>query len=309
MGGSGGGFFPRRTDPEKLKERLRKAEEQTGNDRFEAEVAELLGRELARYNDRDAEGIQAILDKVKAELRNEVEGTVDLLFGGSVAKHTYVDGLSDVDALVLLSGTDVEGKTPDEIRSAFAERLSTRFGRDNVSEGQLAVTITQEEKVVQLLPAVREGTGFKIAGAGGSRWSRIDPQRFADALTRENRRLSGKLVSTIKLAKSVMSSLPEPRQLKGYHTEAIALRAFRSYEGPMTTKCMLPHFFEEAAGMAGQPIRDSTRQSRFVDEYLGPKGSVSRRIVADALGRIARKIKNADGAHSVESWKELLGES
>ena len=69
---------------------------------------------------------------------------------------------------------------------------------------------------------------------------------------------------------------------------------------------MLRYFFQHAPTQVTKPIRDSSGQSVHVDEYLGAENSLERRIVADALGRIGRKIRNADGAISLERWKELL---
>ena len=66
------------------------------------------------------------------------------------------------------------------------------------------------------------------------------------------------------------------------------------------------HFFEKAPDHVKQPIKDSSGQSVHVDGYLGGANSLERRIVADALGRIGRKIRNADGASSSERWKELF---
>lgn len=56
-----------------------------------------------------------------------------------------------------------------------------------------------------------------------------------------------------------------------------------------------------------KPIRDASGQSVHVDEYLGAANSLPRRIVADTLARIGRRIRNADGAKSVERWRELFG--
>jgi hypothetical protein len=118
--------------------------------------------------------------------------------------------------------------------------------------------------------------------------------------------MDGKLVPCIKLAKAIIATLPEQRQLTGYHTESLAIQVFKDYKGPKTSKAMLRHFFENAPGHVKEPIRDSSGQSVYVDEYLGEANSLGRRIAADALGRIARKIRNADGARSVERWRELF---
>lgn len=307
MGGSGGGFFRGRLDPDKLRDQTRQAEASARDDQFETEVAAFLGNELARYNDRDTPGVNDILDKVKNQLADEIEGTVDLVFGGSVAKHTYVDGLSDVDALLLMSRADIAGKQPGAVLRLLAKELAARFGRDCVDVGRMAVTLNLANKSIQLLPAVKEGKSFRIPRADGKEWSKINPRTFAQALTKANKDTNGKLIPTIKLAKAIIASLPEQRRLTGYHTEALALRIFQKYKGPITPKAMVRHFFEKAPDHVRQAIRDKTGQSHHVDAYLGKANSIERRIVADALDRISRKMKNADGARSVPRWREIIG--
>jgi hypothetical protein len=306
MGGSGGGFFSGQVSPDDLVRRTREAEEKASSEAFETEVSEFLASELAQYNDRDAEGTQAVFGSLKKDLEADGEGTVDLLYGGSISKHTYVDGLSDVDALVLMDRTDMKDKQPQELQAFLAECLRTRYGRDSVTCGTLAVTLTHDGKTIQLLPALRDGEKFKIANYDGKGWSRIDPKGFAEALTKANKAMDGKLVPCIKLAKAIIATLPEQRRLTGYHTESLAIKAFKAYDGVKTPKAMLHHFFDTASENVKHPIKDSSGQSVHVDEYLGDANSLARRIAADALGRIARKIRNANGAHSLESWKELF---
>ena len=119
--------------------------------------------------------------------------------------------------------------------------------------------------------------------------------------------MNGKLVPTIKLTKAVIATLPEQRRLTGYHVESLAIKIFKDYSGTKIPKAMLHHFFEKAATFVKEPITDSSGQSVHVDEYLGGSNSLQRQIVADAMGRIARRIKNADGAGSIEMWRAILG--
>ena len=310
MGGSGGGgYFYGSPKPDRLIASVRSAEQQAADQEFTSYVCAFLADALARFNNRDVEGTHAILDKVKQELSEEFEDTVGLMFGGSVAKHTYVDGLSDVDALVVLKETIVEEDTPAKLVKLFAEKLRARFGRaeETVKEGRLAVTLNVEGKLIQLLPAMRSGDGFKISSPDGRDWSRINPRKFADKLTSANQALDGKLVAVIKLVKSINSIQPEQRQLSGYHIESMAINVFKGYSGPRNTKDMLQHFFKTAPEQCRKPIKDSTGQSVHVDEYLGEENSTPRLVVADALGRIGRRLANADGARSLEEWRSVLG--
>jgi hypothetical protein len=305
MGGSGG-FFSRGFKPEQQRSRLREAEKQLQNQEYLSKVGEIISNALSQYNRRDVNEIGRILDEIKAELGRNIEGTINLLFGGSVAKHTYVDGLSDIDALVILSPEDAAEMTPAQLRKSIADIIKARYGDAAVQEGTLAVTMRRGEHTIQLLPALRSGRGIKIPNPDASDWSRIHPKAFASMLAQANERLNGNLIPTIKLAKAIMDSLPEQRRLQGYHTEALALRVFEGYTGTLTPKAMLQHFFTSVPNKVLHRIQDVTGQSQYVDEYLGNPKSIKRRIVADALGRIARIMKNADGARSVERWERLF---
>lgn len=306
MGGGGGSFFPSRVDAETLAQQTRRAEEQAQGQAFETSIADLLASELALFNGRDVERTRSIFESIKRDLDRDVEGAVDLLFGGSIAKHTYVDGLSDIDALVLMDRSEYRDSTPNQLQEVLARCLRDRYGNELVTVGKLAVTLRHSGQDIQLLPALRAGEKFKVGSYTGDEWSKINPDAFARALTVANGNLNGKLVPCIKLAKAIIGTFPESRQLSGYHTEALAIRVFRHYDGIRTSKAMLREFFERAPSHVRQPMRDSSGQSIHVDEYLGVKNSVERRIVADALGRVARRIRNADGARSVERWKELF---
>lgn len=306
MGGSGGGYFPVNVAPDDLARRTRLAESRVRDDAFETNIGDFLASLLSGFNERNVEGIQKVFNQIKTDLAGEIEGTIDTLFGGSVAKHTYVDGISDVDALVTLSGSSLADMSPEEIKATLATLLRDRYGNRAVKVGTLAVTVKLMGLEIQVLPALRDGKGLKIASAVGSDWSRVNPGRFADALTKANRRLGGKLVPCIKLIKAIVAALPEGRRVTGYHAEAMALQVFGSYRGARTTKAMLSYFFEHAGGRVKTAIRDRSGQSTHVDEYLGADGSLRRRVVADALGRVGRRIRNADGARSRELWEKLF---
>jgi len=311
MGGSGGGgYFSGTSDATKLSQRIRESEAKARDQAFDTEVSKIIDGLLTRYNDRDREAIQTHLDTIKQALNKEIEGSVDLLFGGSVAKHTYVDGLSDVDILVLLNNTELKDKTPGEVKDYFLQRLRGRFPKTEIRAGDLAVTLRFGDAEIQLLPSVRRSSGFRISDPSGDRWSPlVKPREFAKRLTAVNQDQGGKLVPTIKLAKSIIAELPERYRLSGYHTEALATQIFQNYDGPKNTKSMLAHFFNEAPGHVLQPIKDRTGQSIHVDDYLGAQESRQRQLVSNALARIGRRMKNADGGQLVEEWSDVLGSS
>ena len=110
---------------------------------------------------------------------------------------------------------------------------------------------------------------------------------------------------TIKLAKAIIGGLPEPQRISGYHVEALAVNAFRTYDGPRNPAAMLGHFFEFAKSAVYHPILDATGQSAHVDDYLGEDHSSNRQRIGASLARIARTI---DSATLIGQWQELLGQ-
>lgn len=306
-GGGGGGYFSRKQDPKKQSQKLRESEEQARDAKFESDVSQVIASQLVDYNDRDSEAIGDHLDTIKKALEKDIEGTIDLRFGGSVDKHTYVDGLSDIDSLVQLEKSELKGMKPGKVLDYFYARLKDRLPKTTIRKGDLAVTLTFEKVEIQLVPVIRSGTGLKISDRSGKEWSKINPVGFSNQLTKINQKTDGKLIPTIKLVKAILSKLPEQRRLSGYHIEALSVEIFRGYKDSKTPKRMLSHFFEEAAIKVLKPVVDKTGQSGYVDDYLGESKSTQRRVMADSLGRLARKIRNADGAHSVEQWKTILG--
>jgi hypothetical protein len=309
MGGGGGGAFVHRT-PEQLRDIVRKAEDQTTVAEFEAELSRTLGDLLGAFNGRDVPTVTQRLEDVKSALQDAIEGTFDQLYGGSVAKHTYVDGLSDIDSLVLLNGSDLEGKSPQLALGRMEQVIRDHLkGEAAVEHGRMAVSVTFPDRmVIQLLPAIRSKDGnLHVPSSRRDAWSEINPMTFREALTKRNQECAGKLVPTIKLAKAINGQLPEAQRLSGYHMESLGIAAFKGYKGEMTTAAMLPTFFERARELVLSPIRDSTGQSVHVDEYLGPANSEARLAASHVLGRLARRMRNATAGGSTAQWRALFG--
>lgn len=309
MGGSGGGF--RRYRPEAIRRWLEPSIDQTAVQTHNANVAATLNDLLAQYNDRDVDLITDRLEEIREHLQEEVESSLDLRFGGSIQKHTYVDGLSDIDALMFLRDPSLTEQRPEDVLDLFKSILENELrGRAEIQAGEMAVTLTYPDGMeIQILPAVKSGSGVKISAEHGQEWSRIvRPETFARKLTECNQANGGKVVPTIKLAKVVISNLPEKFNLSGYHIESLAIEAFKNYIGPQNTKEMLHHFFLEANDLVRSPIRDRTGQSLNLDEYLGEAGSSERMAIGDALGRISRRMTIADKTASTTDWLRAIGE-
>lgn len=304
MGSSGGGYFS--SKPEDIKRMLNDSEDQTDDKDYQTTVDTLLSSHIANFNDRDQEAINKHLDVIKNAIQKDIDGTVDLLFGGSVGKHTYVDGLSDIDSLVILNNSELATKNPTEVKEYFADKLRERLPNTSITVGNLAVTLKFSDAEIQLLPAVKDGDKLRVPKPSGDDWSNIRPRSFSDKLTVTNQKCGGKIVPIIKLAKSAISNLPERHQITGYHAESIAVKVFKSYDGALTPREMLKHFFSEGSKVVNQPIRDSTGQSVHVDSYLGSANSLERKVVSDAFSRVYRRLSNADNSRSVEEWDKIF---
>lgn len=303
MGGSGRGYFPvSKPDLERL---VQESKKEADRKSLEGDVNRFL-REILASCERDPSKVQEYLEKIKDVLTDEAD-MQQFLLGGSVAKHTAVDGLSDIDALVILKKEDLAGKTPQEILRLFERSLKSKLTYDKVEKiekGKMAVTVTYRDGTeIQLLPAIRIGDKISISNARGDNWKETNPKAFQRALTASNYRLDRSLVPTIKLVKSIISGFPEQKRLTGYHIESLAIEAVKGYRGTKTIQALLKHVFDAGSDIVKSPISDITGQSRVVDLYLGRANSQKRRIVADAFASVARKLS---AATSVDQWKTIL---
>jgi hypothetical protein len=309
VGGSGSGGGAYRIKPSEVAARRREAEEAAQSAQTDAEVNSILNRRLIEINRRDSEEVSRRLEEIQAALSDQIEGVDRLLFGGSVAKQTYVEGLSDIDSLLVLNAQAYGNLSPREVIGKLEEALESRLDRGDaiqIDSGELGVTVKYKDGLeVQLLPAVDRKEGLSIAAAGGVQWAAIEPKTFAERLSKVNQDQAGAVVPAIKLAKSVLASEAASGRPSGYHLEALAVAAFEHYSGPRNPKAMLTHLFDSASKNVKRPIADVTGQSRHVDGYLGAADSQERRAMSKRLGTITRRMKNAP---NVEAWQALLGE-
>jgi hypothetical protein len=308
MGGSGGGggrgYFP--STPAELHKIVEQSQNDLKRQAVEREIGEYLQSLLSTINERDAKATREALDKIAKVIQEAVE--IDqLLFGGSVAKHTFVDGLSDVDALVVLDADANSGKTANQVLGRMfreiKDGLSSAIYKD-VSKGQMAVTVTLRDGTeIQLVPALKSGNTVSVPDRRTGGWIPTDPKSFQKQLTSHNAKLGGVLVPAIKLVKSVIGALPEPKQISGYHVEALAIDAAKAYSGSANVKAMVTHIFKHAAERVLSPMSDVTGQSTAIDSNLGAANSNPRRIVADALAAVGRKL---EAASSMDQWKNVF---
>lgn len=260
----------------------------------EIEMNEFLEDLLKEYNNRDVEAIRTHLNEIEKVLGREIEGLDRILFGGSLSKHTFIEGTSDVDALVILDRATYKDATPKELQAAFAKMLRQRFPKTEIKCGTLAVTVKFSNYEIQLLPAMKNNDKLQIASSDGSHWSSsINSAKFTEKLTATNKMNGNKVVPVIKLAKSLLSKLPSKYQLSGYHVEALAVDAFSTYNGRYTLYDMTKHMLNYSVKRVLNPMSDVTGQSGIIDDQFGSARSITRQYLSRHIRDIAGRFSGA----------------
>ena len=306
MGGSGGGtgsYFSA-ADANTLEEQARRRLEQS---RMDSVVNSFLQQELTNINDRNTDLTNERLEAIEQALGSRIGEVERLLFGGSVAKHTYVDGLSDIDALVEINDQDASERSPSAIIDDLATALKQTLpqGRiEEIQQGRMAVTVKYLDGMeIQVLPAIRLGDELAVSSRDSSSWIPIRPREFARELTDANQSRGGAVIPAIKLAKAILANRLGDDRPSGYHVEALAIEAFRDYSGPRTSKAMVAHLFRSATERVLRPIRDISGQSRYVDGDLGERDSATRRALSRRLGSLARTMETT---RSFDDWERMV---
>ena len=251
---------------------------------------------LVQYKRRNAKAVTRHLNGVCNILRNEDDHVVQTKFGGSVQKATYVTGLSDVDVLLIVNQSSLKSKQPSMVIAHVRDTIKRRLPKNPVSEGKLAVTVSYADKTeIQILPAIRTIDGFRIAAPGSNKWSNVlHPGSFVERLIKVNNARGGRVVPVIKLAKAMADCFitQKERKISGYHMESLAIAAFTGYQGPLDPKAMLNRLFSHSTKAVMSPIKDSTGQSRYVDEYLGSADSGPRKRASNYFGQMRSKVNS-----------------
>ena len=125
MGGTGARYTGPRSDT--VREKIERAQ-QREQERLNEQVNDLIRQLLVRLNERDPSEVRERLSEIENQL-GEVAKLETLLFGGSVAKHTTVDGVSDVDALVILDRRSDSNESPEFLLEAFRRLLQIKLPR------------------------------------------------------------------------------------------------------------------------------------------------------------------------------------
>jgi len=184
MGGSGGGFFyESSTPPEDISKKIRNEEIRSQDAVYETEVASMIKTVLTDVNNRDTETIQQHLSTIENAIHSQIDGFIDLKYAGSVSKHTYVDGLSDIDSLAVLNNSELADLNPEQVKQYFYKMLTKRLPNTDIKVGNLAVTLNFSTGVqIQILPVIKDANGIRIQSSRrDNAWSHvINPDKFAN---------------------------------------------------------------------------------------------------------------------------------
>ena len=84
---------------------------------------------LAKYTRKNTQSVTQRLESLCTFLRQKGD-VVQVMFGGSVKKGTYVTGLSDVDALLIVNQSSLVNQTPAKV---------IEYVRDTIQRGSLRI--------------------------------------------------------------------------------------------------------------------------------------------------------------------------
>jgi hypothetical protein len=306
MGGSGDYRFY--SSGNNIEKKLFAAQKESKEKEAKSEVNNHFSELLKDFNDRDINEIDRHLENLKTALEADIDGSLKLLFGGSVSKHTYVDGISDIDVLVTVNTSSLANENPQKILDYFYQRIKERLPHTEVKAGNLAVTIKFSKGIeIQLLPAIKTKTGLKIYDKENCNWTPvIKPAKFAQRITEINKANNGNVVPVIKLVKSLNSTSTPDSQLTGYHIEALAVDAFSNYTGKQDYLSMVNHFCSYVQDHIHTKIKDVTSQSYHVDEYLGNDQSEIRTKISKRFERIVKKINLSLKSNDTDTIKDMF---
>lgn len=145
-------------------------------------------------------------------------------------------------------------------------------------------------------------------GSSLNEWSGvIHPDRFAQKLTQVNQANRGQVIPAVKLTKALAHRLirSDRDKITGYHIESLAVEAFKNYGGPTDLKSMVSRLTDYSSTAVQQPIRDSTGQSRHVDNYMGGQRSVARQKAAANFRKMRESINSCKSQTDIDNLFDL----
>ena len=247
---------------------------------------------------RDFERHMQNRNEAEDAINEGIDDSVDIVYAGSVAKGTYVEGVSDVDNHVRINGTSLENKRPAEVKAYIRQQLSKLPNVKSVTETSRTVTVTYRDGTeMQYVPVIKTKNGYRVAD--GKRWSNVVYEnRFRRDFQRTNKKCGGRLTSLIRILKTDNASDPKSQRMSGHHIEVMANRIFKQAPASKTKTLMsmYGYYQQHASRHIRHRMRDVTGQSTYVDKRsLGGPDSESRRALSRRFASRARRMNSLGG--------------
>jgi predicted nucleotidyltransferase len=239
-------------------------------------------------------------EKVKAVLDEQFH--VDrVIITGSYRRWTKIKPLNDVDLFCILNAKE-EGHylngSSRKLLDDFGTKLAEEFGQGNVKVWDKCVTVKfgdpsedndSEVFSVDVVPAFEDGKAYKIPDAyHPSGWMKTDPEIHAELATKANKKMDGKWVTLVKMAKKCNEYHGKPID-PSFLAEVMALKLFvPPYSG--NYKYEIKGFIASVE----QQIGDSWPDPAGVGPAVSANMTVMKVNAAkQKLGAIRRGIDNA----------------
>lgn len=254
--------------------------------------------EFAPRQKRDREKHMQYRNEARDSINEGIDGSVDIVYAGSVAKGTYVEGVSDVDCHVRINGTSLEGKSPDEVKAYMRQQLAKNPNVKSATETSKTVTVIYKDGTeMQFVPVIRTKNGYRVAAGG--RWSKVVYEnRFRRDFQRTNEKCGGRLTTLVSFLKRENSLRPKSQQMSGHHIEAMANRIFKQAPASKVHDIgvMFVYFHRHASRHIRHRMRDITGQSDYVDKRsLGGPDSRARRVLSRRFAARADRLRSSGG--------------
>ena len=247
---------------------------------------------------RDFERHMQYRNEAEDAINEGIDDSVDIVYAGSVAKGTYVEGISDVDNHVRINGTSLEKKSPAEVKAYIRQQLSKLPDVKSVTETSRTVTVTYRDGTeMQYVPVIKTKNGYRVAD--GKRWSNVVYEnRFRRDFQRTNKKCGGRLTTLIRILKKENADNPKGQRMSGHHIEVMANRIFKSAPASKThdVGTMAVYYHQHASRHIRHRMRDVTGQYTYVDKRsLGGPDSESRRALSRRFASRARRMNRLGG--------------
>ena len=247
---------------------------------------------------RDFERHMQYRNEAEDAINEGIDGSVDIVYAGSVAKGTYVEGISDVDNHVRINGTSLEKKSPAEVKAYIRQQLSKLPNVKSVTETSKTVTVIYKDGTeMQYVPVIKTKNGYRVAD--GKRWSNVVYEnRFRRDFQRTNKKCGGRLTTLIRILKKENADNPKGQRMSGHHIEVMANRIFKQAPASKTRDIgvMAVYYHQHASRHIRHRMRDVTGQSTYVDKRsLGGPDSEARRVLSRRFASRARRMNRLGG--------------